>query len=79
MFSPLEILRGFQNTLPRTPSDPCDPLPEITIYCQIDQKGLTIRRGVIQDASFITSDPGHARADTPHGDQAKTRRSHDGT
>jgi IS5 family transposase len=46
---------------------------------QIDQKGLTIRRGVIQDASFITSDPGHARADTPCGDQAKTRRSRDGT
>lgn len=46
---------------------------------QIDQKGLTIRRGVIQDASFITSDPGHARADTPRGDQAKTRRSRDGT
>jgi IS5 family transposase len=34
---------------------------------------------VIQDASFITSNPGHARADTPREDQAKTRRSCDGT
>ena len=41
--------------------------------------GLTIRRGVIQDATFITADPGHATADTPRGDQARTRRSRDGT
>lgn len=34
------------------------------IQRQIDQKGLTIRRGMIQDASFITSDPGHAPSDT---------------
>ncbi len=46
---------------------------------QIDQKGLTIHRGVIQDASFITADPGHAPADTPRGKEAKTRRSRDGT
>jgi len=39
---------------------------------QIDQKGLT-------NASFITSDPGHARADTPRGDQVQTRRSRDVT
>ena len=46
---------------------------------QIDLKGLTIKRGVIQDASFITSDSGHAPADKPQDDQAKIRRSHDGT
>ncbi len=46
---------------------------------QIDQKGLTIHRGMIQDASFITADPGHAPADTPRGKEAKTRRSRDGT
>lgn len=28
---------------------------------------------------FITADPGHATADTPRGDDAKTRRSKDGT
>lgn len=45
---------------------------------QLDEKGYKIKRGVIQDASFITTDPGHAPADTPSGDQAKTRRSRDG-
>jgi len=34
---------------------------------------------VAQDASFITSDPGHARADKPRGDEAQTRRSRDGS
>ena len=46
---------------------------------QFDARGLKIRRGVIQDATFITSDPGHAPADTPRGDLARTRRSRDGT
>jgi len=32
----------------------------------------------MQDATFITSDPGHAKANTPRGDEAKTRRSTDG-
>jgi IS5 family transposase len=45
---------------------------------QLDVKGLTVRKGVVQDASFITSDPGHAAADKPRGDGAKTRRSRDG-
>lgn len=46
---------------------------------QIENLGLTIKRGMIQDATFITSDPGHAKQDKPRGDQAKTRRSKDGT
>lgn len=46
---------------------------------QIDAKGLTINRGVIQDATFITADPGHAAADKPRGNVARTRRSRDGT
>ena len=46
---------------------------------QLDEKGLKVRKGVIQDATFITADPGHANADTPRGDDAKTRRSKDGT
>lgn len=46
---------------------------------QLDRKGLVIRKGVIQDATFITADPGHATADTPRGDDAKTRRNKDGT
>ncbi|MDD5420434.1 MAG: IS5 family transposase, partial [Methanomicrobiaceae archaeon] len=46
---------------------------------QLEARGLTIKRGVIQDATFITADPGHASADTPRGEGAQTRRSRDGT
>ncbi len=46
---------------------------------QLDEKGLKVKKGVIQDATFITADPGHAKADTPRGGGAKTRRSKDGT
>jgi IS5 family transposase len=41
--------------------------------------GLKIKKGTIQDATFITADPGHAPADKPRGDQAKARRSKEGT
>jgi IS5 family transposase len=34
---------------------------------------------MIQDATFINSDPGYAKADKPRGDEAKTRKSKDGT
>ena len=46
---------------------------------QLDEKGLKIRKGVIQDATFITADPGHATAGTSRGDDAKTRRNKEGT
>ena len=46
---------------------------------QLDEKGLKVRKGVVQDATFITADPGHAPAEEPRGDEAKTRRSRDGT
>ena len=46
---------------------------------QLNAKGLKVRKGVVQDATFITADPGHARADKPRGDEAQTRRSRDGT
>jgi IS5 family transposase len=46
---------------------------------QLEEKRYTIKRGTIQDASFITSDPGHASSEKPRGDTAKTRRSRDGT
>jgi len=49
------------------------------LHRQLDAKGLKVRKGVIQDASFITADPGHAKVDEPRGDEAKTRRSKDGT
>lgn len=46
---------------------------------QLNAKNLKIKKGTIQDATFITADPGHASVDTPRGDNAKTRRSRDGT
>ncbi len=45
---------------------------------QLDEKGLQVKKGVVQDASFIPSDPGHAKAEEPRGDDARTRRSKDG-
>jgi len=44
---------------------------------QLDAMNLKVKKGIIQDASFITSDPGHAKKDAPRGDEAKTRRSRD--
>lgn len=46
---------------------------------QIDSKGLKVKEGVIQDATFITADPGHKKVDEPRGPSAKTRRDKDGT
>jgi len=46
---------------------------------QLESLGLKIKKGMIQDATFIHSDPSHAKADTPRGKDAKTRRSQDGT
>jgi IS5 family transposase len=45
---------------------------------QLDAKGLTVKEGSIQDATFITSDPGRS-GNKPRGDEARTRRSKDGT
>jgi len=44
---------------------------------QLDSKGLGVSRGTIQDATFIEADPGSSKK--PRGDDAKTRRSRDGT
>jgi transposase, IS5 family len=45
---------------------------------QLDAKGLIAKEGSIQDATFITSDPGRS-GNKPRGNQARTRRSKDGT
>ena len=45
---------------------------------QLKAKGYDVKKGVIQDATFITSDPGHSKSDVPRGENAKTRRSRDG-
>jgi len=44
---------------------------------QLDAMGLHVKRGTIQDATFIEADPGSSKK--PRGDSAKTRRSRDGT
>ena len=44
---------------------------------QLDEKGLRVKKGVVQDSSFITSDPGkHGK---PRGGKTQTRRSRDGS
>jgi len=45
---------------------------------QMDAKGLTVKEGCIQDATFITSDPGRS-GNKSRGYEANTRRSKDGT
>ena len=44
---------------------------------QLDVKGLKVKRGTIQDATFIEADPGSSKK--PRGDEAKSCRSRDGT
>jgi IS5 family transposase len=36
------------------------------IWRQFREKGITVRNGTIQDATFITSDPGHKRKEKPY-------------
>lgn len=38
---------------------------------QQKDKGYDVKKGVIQDATFITSDPGHAKSDVLRGKEAK--------
>jgi IS5 family transposase len=42
---------------------------------QLDEKGFRVRKGVSQDASFISADPGGSG---PRGEEARTLRSRDG-
>jgi IS5 family transposase len=44
---------------------------------QLDAMGLKVKRGTVQDATFIEADPGSSKK--PRGEEAKTRRSRDGT
>ena len=78
---------GFPETLPdystvwqlreRLAESGKDRLVWDELQRQLDEKGLSVRKGVVQDASFITADPG--RASKPRGEGAKTRRSRDGS
>jgi transposase, IS5 family len=55
-----------------------DRLVWVELQRQLDEKGLRVRKGVVQDACFITADPGHTPAEEPRGDEAQTHRSKDG-
>jgi IS5 family transposase len=44
---------------------------------QLDAMGLKVKRGTVQDATFIEADPRSSKK--PRGEDAKTRRSRDGT
>jgi IS5 family transposase len=44
---------------------------------QLDAMGLQVKRGTMQDATFIEADPGSSKK--PRGEGSKTRRSRDGT
>ena len=80
---------GFPETLPdystvwqfreRLAESGRDKLVWEELQRQLDERGLKVKKGVVQDATFITADPGHAPADKPRGREARTRRSRDGS
>jgi Transposase domain (DUF772) len=54
-----------------------DKLVWAELQRQLDLKGLKVRCGIVQDATFIEPDPGSANKS--RGNESKTRRSRDGT
>jgi IS5 family transposase len=79
---------GFPETIPDsstiwlfrerlTKEDKIDAIMQ-ELQRQMDAKGLVVKEGSIQDATFITTDPG-ASGNKLARDNAKTRRSKDGT
>jgi IS5 family transposase len=54
-----------------------DKLVWAELQRQLDAMGLHVKRGTIQDATFIEADPGSSKK--PRDDGAKTRHSRDGT
>lgn len=41
------------------------------IWKQFKEKGIKVKNGIIQDATFITSDPGHGNYKKDKGDTLK--------
>ena len=54
-----------------------DKLVWAELQRQLDARGLKVRRGIVQGATFIESDPGSTKKSW--GDESKTRRNRDGT
>ncbi len=52
-------------------------LSDLEVERQMDAMGLQVKRGTVQDATFIEADPGSSKK--LRGENAKTRRSRDGT
>lgn len=44
---------------------------------QIEEQVVKVKEGVVQNATFITANPGHKKVDKPRGPQAITRRNKD--
>ena len=78
---------GFPNPLPdsstiwlfkeRMAETEKDKVVWAELQRQMDAMGLQVKRGTIQDATFIEADPGKSKK--PKDGEAKTRRSRDGT
>jgi IS5 family transposase len=54
-----------------------DEMVRAELQKQLDDMGLQVKRGTIQDATFIEADPGSSKK--LRGEESKTRRSRDGT
>ena len=54
-----------------------DKLVWVELQRQLDARGLKVRRGIVQDVTFIEAYPGSTKKS--RGDESKTRRSSDGT
>jgi IS5 family transposase len=73
MVSDSTMIWLFRDRLAKTGKD---KLIWAELQRQLDAKGLRVRKGVAQDASFITADPGPSNKS--RGGDALTRRSRDG-
>ena len=51
-------------------------LSDLEVERQLEAMGLQVKRGTVQDATFIEADPGSSKK--PRGENARTRRSRDG-
>jgi IS5 family transposase len=81
------VFLGFSNPFPdsrtiwlfreRMAQTGKDKLVWAELQRQLEALGLKVRRGTVQDATFIEADPGSSKKS--RGDEAKTRRSSDGT
>ena len=75
LFPDTRTIRLFSERLSKTGKD---KIILNELQRQPELKGIKVKKGSAQDATFITSDPGHVKHDEPRSD-GKTRRSKDGS